>query len=286
MANMRALRMRIKSLQSTQQVTKSMKMVSAAKLRRSQNAYSRLKSFAEKSNEILRDVVNDTASCEHPLLAQREPQKSVCYVLVVGNRGLCGTYNQSVLRFLTDLVEQDPRESFLVVCGRWGREAVEKTGIRIERWFDEIDDVPDSASARSVSAYLKDLYVNGRADEIVLVYQQYGSVLSQNPAAKTLLPVKTEESGTSREYIFEPNRENVLENLISLYIDNTVHAILLEAKTSEHAARMMAMTSASDNASELIDALRLKLNHARQAAITTEIAEISGGAAVLEKEKD
>jgi len=286
MGNMRALRMRIKSLQSTQQVTKSMKMVSAAKLRRAQNAHSRLKSFAEKSDEILRDVVSDAACREHPLLTQREKQKSVCYVLVVGNRGLCGTYNQSVLRFLTDLAEKDPRESLLVVCGRWGREAVEKTGIRIDHWFDELDDAPDSASARCVSAYLKNLYVNGRADEIVLVYQQYGSVLSQEPVAKTLLPVKAEESGTSREYIFEPNRENVLESLISLYIDNTVHAVLLEAKTSEHAARMMAMTSASDNASELIDALRLKLNHARQAAITTEIAEISGGAAVLEKVKD
>lgn len=283
MGNIRALRIRIKSLQSTQQVTKSMKMVSAAKLRRTQNAYTQLKAFAEKSNEILKEVASDNAICEHPLLSKRENQKSVCYVLVVGNRGLCGTYNQAVLRLLSDRVQQDPRECFLVVCGRWGREAIEKTGIWIDRWFDEISDTPDSTFAHSVSTYLKELYASGRADEIILVYQEYDSVLSQEPVAKTLLPVKAEESETKREYIFEPDRENVLESLISLYIDNTVHSALLEAKTSEHASRMMAMTSASDNADELIGSLQLKMNHVRQAAITTEIAEISGGAAVLSK---
>ena len=287
MANMRALRTRIKSLESTQQVTKSMKMVSAAKLRRTQNLYGKLNAFAEKSDEILRNVACDEGARTHPFLIPRAAQKRVCYVLFVGSRGLCGTYNQAALRFLTELAAQDSRESFLVVCGHWGREAILKTGIRVEHWFDQLGDAPDAEMARNVSGYLKELYLSRRADEITMVYQHYHSVLLQTPVKKKLLPIELEHKEKSEiEYLFEPDRESVVNRLVHLYIDNTVYAILLEAKTSEHAARMTAMTSASDNADELITELRLKLNHARQAAITTEIAEISGGAAVLEQDED
>jgi len=287
MANMRTLRTRIKSLESTQQVTRSMKMVSAAKLRRTQNLYGKVRIFAEKSEEILRDVVCDEEAGTHPLLIPRAAQKRVCYVLFVGSRGLCGTYNQAVLRFLTEVAVQDSREPFLVVCGHWGREAVLKTGIRVERWFDQLGDTPNAEMAREVSGYLKELYLSQRADEIVLVYQHYHSVLLQIPVKKTLLPVEMEVGEKTRqEYLFEPDRKQVLDQLVHLYIDHTLCSVLLEAKTSEHAARMTAMTAASDNADELIAELRLKLNHARQAAITTEIAEISGGAAVLEQDKE
>lgn len=285
MGNMRALRTRIKSLKSTQQVTKSMKMVSAAKLRRVQNAFGRSKPFADKCSDILAEVVSDDSVREHPLLTERAVKKRICYVLFVGNRGLCGIYNQAVLRYLLEIAEADSRECFLVVCGRWGRESITKSGIPIKRWFNDIDDVPTSDIAREISCYLNELYLNGEADEIAMVYQEYGSVLMQTPVRKTLLPVAVRErnDGRKREFIFEPEKVSVLEQLISLYIDSTIYAVLLEAKTSEHAARMTAMTSASDNAEELIKVLLLKLNHARQAAITTEIAEISGGAAVLDK---
>ena len=288
MDNMRAIRMRIKSLQSTQQVTKSMKMVSAAKLRRAQNAYGKLKTFAETSNAILSEVVGDIDTKKYPLLTLHPQQKRVCYVLFVGNRGLCGVYHQAVLRFLSELTEQETRECFLVVCGRWEKESIEKTGVSIERWFEDIDDIPTVGQAHEITSYLKELYLSRKADEIVLVYQQYESVLLQTPARKTLLPVpvETHEAGQKQAYIFEPQKGRVLKQLFNLYIENTVYAALLEAKVSEHAARMTAMTSASDNADDLIGSLRLKLNHARQAAITTEIAEISGGAAVLNKEKN
>ena len=288
MDNMRAIRMRIKSLQSTQQVTKSMKMVSAAKLRRTQNAYGNLKAFAETSNTILSEVACDVDTKKYPLLASHPEQKRVGYVLFVGNRGLCGIYHQAVLRFLSELTEQETRECFLVVCGRWGKEAIERIGVPVERWFEEIDDIPTADQAHEITGFLKELYLSGKADEIILVYQQYESVLLQTPARKTLLPVSIEmdDCGYKQEYIFEPKKDRVLKQLFNLYIENTVYAALLEAKVGEHAARMTAMTSASDNADDLIGTLGLKLNHARQATITTEIAEISGGAAVLNKERN
>lgn len=285
MANMRELRMRVKSLESTQQMTKSMKMVAASKLRRTQISYGRVKSFANRCSEILDEIMSGSACEENPYVQVRPDRKRVCYVLFVGNRGLCGAYNQTILRFLSDALKKENRECFLVVCGRWGREAILKIGVPVERWFDQMSDTPDAAAAQELSGYLKELYLSGQADEIHLVYQKYVSALVQNPGMECLLPA-TVPQGTShggREYLFEPDQSSVVARFLELYLDHTVHFAMLEAKSSEHSARMTAMTAASDNADELIADLRLEMNHVRQAAITTEIAEISGGAAMFEK---
>ena len=280
MANLRAIRSRIKSVQNTQQITKSMKMVAAAKLRRTQTAFSALRSFADKSGEILSQV--GVGASENPYLnAHAEPNR-VCYVLIVGNRGLCGTYNTALLRYLEDRQKKDGREAFLVVAGRWGKDMIPTVGIPIRRSF-EISDTPSSAEARELTDYLRQLYRGGEADEIVLVFEQFKSVLSQTPGCKTLLPLTPPEGGVidSSNMIFEPDRDSLLDALVEMYLDNSVHAALLEARTGEHSARMTAMTSASDNTEELIGELTLELNHARQAAITTEISEIVGGASAL-----
>lgn len=284
MANMRAIRTRIKSLESTQQMTKSMKMVAASKLRRTQNLYGKLKPFADTCREILTGAMDGGANDENPFLQVRPERNRVCYVLFVGNRGLCGAYNQSILRYLTQIIQQETRECFLVVCGRWGREAILRTGVPVERWFSEMSDTPDVAAGRELTAYLKQLYLSGQADEIVLVYQKFISALSQTPGHDLLLPaeVRQDDSAGKREYLYEPDQKSVVDQLVELYLDHAVYIAMLEAKTSEHSARMTAMTSASDNADDLIVDLHLELNHARQAAITTEIAEISGGAAMFE----
>ena len=286
MANMRELRMRVKSLESTQQMTKSMKMVAASKLRRTQISYGKMKSFADRCSEIMKDVMSGSASEENPFLQLRPDRKRVCYVLFVGNRGLCGAYNQAVLRFLADVLKQETRECFLVVCGRWGKEAILKTGVPVERWFDQMSDTPGPDEGQMLSGYLKELYLSGRADEIILVYQKYISALVQEPGMERLLPatVPQEMPAAGREYLFEPDQHSVVDRLVEMYLDHMVYFAMLEAKTSEHSARMTAMTAASDNADELITDLRLAMNHARQAAITTEIAEISGGAAMFEKD--
>ena len=280
MANLRAIRSRIKSVQNTQQITKSMKMVAAAKLRRTQTAFSALRSFADKSGEILSQV--GAGASENPYLNAHAQRDRVCYVLIVGNRGLCGTYNTALLRYLEDRQKKDGREAFLVVAGRWGKDMIPTVGIPIRRSF-EISDTPSSAEARELTDYLRQLYRGGEADEIVLVFEQFKSVLSQTPGCKTLLPLTPPEGGAidSSNMIFEPDRDSLLDALVEMYLDNSVHAALLEARTGEHSARMTAMTSASDNTEELIGELTLELNHARQAAITTEISEIVGGASAL-----
>ena len=275
MANLRGIRMRIKSVESTRQITKSMKMVAAAKLRKTQTASGRLQSFAGKAEQILREL-GSIKGTKLPLLQPKKGGGKVCYVLIVGNRGLCGTYNHSLLRYFEQLRKTETRESLLYVVGRWGRDLIGAADRRIE-----MSDAPSAAEAASLAEQLKKLYLEGGAEEIVLVYQHFRSVLQQNPCSKTLLPLQLDDTAGSSDVICEPDSETVLEQLTELVLQTQVHAALLEARTGEHAARMTAMTSASDNTEELIAELTLELNHARQAAITTEISEIVGGAAAL-----
>ena len=276
MANLRAIRMRIKSVESTRQITKSMKMVAAAKLRKTQTAASRLQRFAEKSEEILRTLGGGAGAAKSAYLLPAPKEGKLCYVLIVGNRGLCGTYNHSLLRYFEQLRGEEGRESLLYVAGRWGRDLIPGVDKRLE-----ISDAPTAEEARNLTEELKKLYDEGEVSEIRLVYQHFRSVLQQTPCRKTLLPLQLSEGGEGRDVICEPDGESVLERLLELTLENQVYAALLEARTGEHAARMTAMTSASDNTEELIQELTLELNHARQAAITTEISEIVGGAAAL-----
>lgn len=281
MANMRAIRTRIKSIESTRQITKSMKMVSAAKRRRTQLAAENLRQFADKGRDILAHLSGSVGTSDSPFLNAREVKKR-CYVIFVGNRGLCGTYNSALLHYAQGEIASDGGESFVVICGRWGKDSINSTGLNVRRWFDDVSDTPSASDATELTEYLKALYLDGEADEIVLVYQQFKSVLSQIPSRKTLLPITPDiaQQQPHGEYIFEPDEESVLSALIELYISNAVYSTLLEAKAGEHSARMTAMTAASDNTDELISTLTLELNHARQAAITTEIAEIVGGSAM------
>lgn len=282
MANMRAIRTRIKSIESTRQITKSMKMVSAAKRRRTQTAVQNLRSFSDKSRMILSHLSGRASGADNPFLAPKDEIKSRCYVIFVGNRGLCGVYNSSLAHYAEELIAADGGESFAVIVGRWGKEGFSSAGLDIRRNFDEMSDTPTAADSAELTEYLKELYLSGEADEIVLVYQQFKSVLSQTPGHMTLLPVPPQQAGENTgEYIFEPDEESVLSSLVELYISNSVYSVLLEAKAGEHSARMTAMTAATDNTEDLISSLTLELNHARQAAITTEISEIVGGSAML-----
>ncbi len=276
MANLRAIRMRIKSVESTRQITKSMKMVAAAKLRKTQAASQRLRAFADRSGQILRSLGGELPREGNPLLTPHAENKTVCYLLIVGNRGLCGTYHHSLLRFWEELRAAEERELLFWVAGRWGKEQLGTPDRRFE-----ISDAPSSREARELAEALKELYRSGQADEIVLVYQQFRSVLQQSPGKKTLLPLAVPEDGGETDVIYEPDAVQVRDRLAELVLETTVHAALLEARSGEHASRMTAMTSAADNTEELIAELTLELNHARQAAITTEISEIVGGAAAL-----
>lgn len=286
MANMRAIRTRIKSVQSTQQITKAMKMVAVSKLRRTQSGMAAIRLFAEKSQQILDTLLAGDAHYENPFLTPRAEVRRVCYVLFVGNRGLCGVYNSAVLRHLEELLHQDDRTCSVVVCGRWGYDVFAHSTLPIVRTFSEMSDTPTMEQALELSEYLKRMYLSGEADEIHLVYQHYRSVLQQTPTALQLLPAAPEaKNEASNDYLFEPDQASILANVMELYLNNTVYSVMLEAKTGEHGARMTAMSTATDATAELIDELRLHLNRARQAAITTEISEIVGGASALKKQE-
>lgn len=287
MANMREIRARIKSVKNTQQITKAMKMVAAAKLRRTEGGMSGAREFARQSQQILNELLSgENTAYSNRFLEPRQEVKRVCYVLFVGSRGLCGVYNHAVLRYAQEVLREEMRPYTVVVCGRWGRDVIAHEGLPVERTFAELSDTPGLADSLTVADYLKSMYLNGEADEIHLIYQQYRSVLQQTPGMVQLLPAKPEASSqTANDYIFEPDGESVLENLMQLYLNNTVYSVMLEAKVGEQAARMTAMSTATDATTELIDELSLKLNRVRQAAITTEIAEIVGGANALKTAK-
>lgn len=287
MANMRAIRTRIKSVKNTQQITKAMKMVAVSKLRRAQSAMQSMAPFAAKSQEILDSLLTDSAANENRFIKPRKEIKKVCYVLFVGNRGLCGVYNSSLLHYMEELAKDETHETGLVICGRWGRDVIAKSGLPVMRSFTELSDTPGANEALEISEYLKKLYLDGSVDEVHLVYQHYISALRQEPTEEQLLPAKPSVSGEGKErdFIFAPNAAEVLESVMQLYINNKLYGVMLEAKCGEHSSRMTAMTAATDSTKSLIDSLSLALNRARQAAITTEISEIVGGAAALKKKK-
>ena len=212
----------------------------------------------------------------------------MCYVLFVGNRGLCGVYNHAVLRYAQELVQAEARPCTVVVCGSWGKDIIRQSGLPVQHTFDTISDAPGMAEALPVADYLKRIYLSGQVDEIHLVYQQFCSALQQVPGQVQLLPARLdaqEQEEPTNDYIFEPDARSVLENMVQLYLNNMFFSVLLEAKVSEQASRMTAMNAATDATGELISSLSLQLNRVRQAAITTEIAEIVGGANALKKAK-
>ena len=278
---MREIRSRIKSVKSTQQITKAMKMVSVAKLRRVQKGTEGMKLFSGQCREILGYLLS--GHTDHPLLTPRQEVKRVVYVLFVGNRGLCGNYNTALVRYMQELLEKTDISASVTVVGRWGRDVLASAGLPIRETFSEPGDLPVMEDAVALAEHLKKLYLGGEADEVYLVYQRYVSALHQEPVSTRLLPAAPPHEIPSGEltYLFEPSKEAVLDSAVQLFVNSEVFSTLQEARAGEQAARMTAMTAATDATEELIGRLDLDLNRARQAAITTEISEIVGGANAL-----
>lgn len=289
MANMRAIRTRIKSVKNTEQITKAMKMVAVSKLRRTQSGMQAMRPFSEKSQEVMDTLLSSSSVPENRFIKPHKEVKKVCYVLFLGNRGLCGAYNSSILHYANSVIKQSDKDYGLVVCGRWGKDVLTNSSLKVVKTFSELSDTPNIDEALEVADYLKSLYTGGEYDEVHLIYQHYVTALRQDPMNVQYLPAVPEKSehkkGPGRIFIFEPDTDSVLESVMQLYLNNKIMSVLLDSKCGEHSARMTAMTAASDSTKTLIAQLDLKLNRARQAAITTEITEIVGGAAALKKKK-
>ena len=283
MASTRDIRRRIKSIKSTQQITKAMKMVSAAKLRRAQSSVIAARPYSDELGEVLARLRKGNAN--HPFLQAREVKK-VCYVVFAGERGLCGGFNSNIFRRAETEVEKAGHPHAVVAVGRKTRDYFRRRRHEIVMEFTNVGDNPSFSQAKELAQRLSALYVDGTFDEIHLIYSEFKSALTQTPVRKQLLPVPAhvedpDEPADSTEYIFEPDETALVKALLPRYVDVTVYRSMLEAKASEHGARMTAMSAATDNALEIIDRLTLSLNRARQAAITKEISEIVGGAAAL-----
>lgn len=285
MAGIREIKRHIKSVQSTGQMVKAMKMVSVSKLRRTQNVLTTLQPYVSKCQDVLGALLGLDGGLTNPYISGHEKKSGkVCYVFIAGNRGLCGMYNNEVARFAREQLRAETRPYNIVLCGRWAKDYFVRQQIPITHIFDGIDDFPTADQCREVSTCLLDMYNSGEVDEIYLIYQQFINVVSQKPVCKQFLPVHIEASEDTEalaDCIFEPSKADVLDKLLNVYLHSNIQVTIISAKVGEHSARMTAMSSASDNTEQMINDLKLNLNRARQSAVTTELIEIVSGAAAI-----
>lgn len=281
MAGVRDIRRRIRSVRNMQQITKAMKMVSAAKLRKAQQKLTAARPYARQLQGVLERLSQAPVDTVHPLLVKRPVQK-VVYVLITSDRGLCGGYNANLIRKTTGLITETPQEVKLVTVGRKGRDFFRRGKIEFLAEFVALGDDPSYIQAKQIAQEVMRLYEQGEADEVYLMYTEFVSAITQRPAQVKLLPIEKPEGKQGKQYIFEPSPDEILASLLPKYVETQIFRSILEGKASEQGARMTAMSSATDNASDMIERLSLAMNRARQAAITKEISEIVGGAAALE----
>ncbi len=282
MATMRDIKRRIKSVQSTQKITRAMKMVSATKLRRAQERAEKTRPFFERTQDILRGISASIDPDCHPLLAHREVKK-ITVLLFTADRGLCGGYNHRVIKMVEQELGDFP-DLKLVTVGKKGRDVLKPRGYNIIQEFIDVPDYPSFDMARELAGILVDDFIKEKTDQVLMAYTRFQSALSQRPLLIPLLPLEKREMDPQkgrREYIMEPDPYTILDLVLPRSVENIIFGALLESKASEFGARMTAMDAATENAEEMIEELTISYNRARQEEITTEISEIVGGAEAL-----
>jgi len=291
MANLKEIRNRIVSISSTMQITSAMKMVSAAKLRRAQNAVTQIRPYTSKLKEILSNLTANLDGTDGTFSTKREV-KNVLIVSITSNRGLCGGFNNNVVKAVKQLATNEYKDCQVTILsiGKKSTDAFKNTGWAIKetllpRCVETIWDELTFENSSKIAQTLMDQFADLHQDKIVLVYNQFKNAAVQEIITEQFLPVlppsNNEGNTPTVEYIFEPNKEFILKELIPKSLKTQLFKALLDSQASEHGARMTAMHKATDNAKELQDDLKLVYNKARQAAITNEILEIVAGAEAL-----
>lgn len=288
MANLKEVKERIKSVSSTQQITKAMKMVAAAKLRRAQDRIVQLRPYSEKLSTILSNVSSGSTEEGMDTYAVEREVSNVLVVPVTSDRGLCGAFNSNIFKGVRQLLESDEMSGVTVSVLPIGKKANDfykrSTFTHIGDYAGMFGDLSFD-KAREAAEYAMDSFVEGKYDKVVLVYNEFKNVATQIVRTEQLLPVvSTETEGaasTNTDYIYEPDKEFIVKDLIPKSLKIQFYKSVLESNASEHGARMTAMGQATDNAGELLKELKLTYNRTRQAAITKEILEIVGGAEAL-----
>jgi F-type H+-transporting ATPase subunit gamma len=291
MANLKEVRIRITSVNSTQQITKAMKMVAAAKLRRAQDAIIQMRPYASKLKEILENVAESVDASGSGVYAKVRPVNKVLIVAVTSNRGLAGAFNSNIIRTVNRLIGDTYKDQ--VKAGNLkvlaiGRKASDFYSKNKNLYAGNHNDVYSNLNFNSVATIAEEImqeFANGNYDKVVVVYNQFKNAAVQYVITEQLLPItppeKKEATKAVNDYIFEPSQEQIVLDLIPKSIKTQLYKAILDSNASEHGARMTAMSKATDNAGELIKELKLQYNKARQAAITNEILEIVAGAEAL-----
>ena len=288
---LKEVRNRIKSVQSTQQITKAMKMVSAAKLRRAQDAIIQMRPYAEKLQEMLSNIVSNIEGGTSLKLAEERPVERVLLIVITSDRGLAGAYNSNIVKLARETINTRYSAQYkkgnvtIWNIGKKGWEALSKLNYKTDATHKDIflnltfENVQAAAQA-ATKAFEKNEF-----DAVEIIYSQFKNAATQGYVAERFLPIPTvegSEKATKADFIFEPNKETLIAELMPKILNTQLYKAVLDANASEHGARMTAMDKASENANELLKSLKISYNRARQAAITTELTEIVSGAAALQ----
>jgi F-type H+-transporting ATPase subunit gamma len=287
---LKEVRTRIKSVQSTQQITKAMKMVSAAKLRRAQDAITQMRPYAHKLQEMLSNIVSNSDGDVSMALAAERPIEKVLVIVVTSDRGLCGGYNSNLIKLTQQVIkdkypdQQSKGNVQVLTIGKKAYEHFTKNNFKVVDQFWNIFTGLSFEKVQAAAQYAMDAFANKEIDAVELVFSEFKNAATQQFIAEPFLPVQkisNNQSGKKADFIYEPGKEILIAELMPKILNTQLYKAVLDGNASEHGARMTAMDKASDNANELLKALKISYNRARQAAITTELTEIVSGAAAL-----
>jgi len=285
MANLKEIRNRITSVGSTMQITSAMKMVSAAKLKRAQDAITQMRPYANKLTELLVNLSSSLDSAEGGEFSSERTINNVLLVPITSNRGLCGGFNANIIKQTTALIREDfaGKNVSILSIGKKSSEYFKNNNYNVVSIHDEIYGDLNYESISNISESIMQDYLDLKYDKVILVYNQFKNAATQNVMREDYLPVESpnDDNASIGDYIFEPQKKEIIEQLIPKSLKTQLFKAVLDSHASEHGARMTAMHKATDNASELKKGLTLSYNKARQAAITAEILEIVGGAEAL-----
>jgi F-type H+-transporting ATPase subunit gamma len=292
MANLKEVRIRISSTISTQQITKAMKLVSATKLRKAQNAIIQLRPYAEKLQSILGNLAGSADDAKLKAFFTPRPIKNVLLIVVTSDRGLCGPFNANITKATRAMIETNykdlnPKNITLMFMGKKGFEFYKTSPFNLNVENREIFATANAEHIFEVGQSVIDDFMSGKYDEVRVLYNQFKNAATQIIREERMLPVDLSHHASGKkvssniDFIFEPSKTEILQDLIPRAVKTQLYKAVLDSNASEHGARMVAMDKATENAGELLKALRLQYNQARQAAITTEISEIVGGAAAM-----
>jgi len=294
------IRRHIRSVHNLSQVTKALEAVSASRVQKAQSAVMMTRPYAHRAWEMIVNLAGPSGPATHPLLTRREPVRSVLIVLFTSDRGLCGAFNQNIIRAALDYARRLELPVRYIAVGRRGRDVLWRTQADLVAEFHGLPAVPAFLDASPIARAAIDAFLEGHADQVMLAYTDFVNLLQQRPAIGRLLPLRPSEielqaaseyvvdmkPAAVAEYIYEPSEQAILDAVLPRFTALQVYQAMLESSASEHAARRMAMRNATENAEDLLHDLTLMRNKARQKAITRELLDIAGGAAALEQVRE